>query len=81
MKDENLLIIGTPHMNEFVYKLLAVHIGVSVNEKIAQMGYPEKQSFLGQRSSSSKAFAAFCTKKQQALKTCCDVVSYRRFYA
>ena len=34
MKDENLLIIGTPHMNEFVYKLLAVHIGVSVNEKM-----------------------------------------------
>ena len=34
MKGKNLLIIGTPHMNEFVYKLFAVHIGVPVNEKM-----------------------------------------------
>lgn len=34
MKGENLLIIGTPHMNEFIYKLLAVHIGISADAKM-----------------------------------------------
>lgn len=34
MKGENILVIGTPHLNEFVYKLLATHLSINTDEKM-----------------------------------------------
>ena len=34
MKGENLIVVGTPHFDETVYKLIAAHLGIDVNERM-----------------------------------------------
>ena len=34
MKGENLLVVGTPHFDETVYKLIATHLGINSDEKM-----------------------------------------------
>ena len=34
MKGENIVVVGTPHYNEVVYKLLAAHLGIDVDTKM-----------------------------------------------
>ena len=34
MKGENIVIVGTPHYNEMVYKRFAAHLGVEVDAKM-----------------------------------------------
>ncbi len=33
MKGEDIVVIGTPHYNEMVYKLFAAHLDIDVNSK------------------------------------------------
>ena len=34
MRGNNILVIGTPHLSEFVYKLFALHIGLDVDQEM-----------------------------------------------
>ena len=34
MKGEEIVVVGTPHYNEMVYKLFAVHLGIDVNTQM-----------------------------------------------
>ena len=34
MKGEDILVVGTPHNDESVYKLLATHLGIQTDEKM-----------------------------------------------
>lgn len=34
LKGKDLVILGTPHMNEFVYKLIGCHFGIEVNQEV-----------------------------------------------
>ena len=34
MKGEDIVVVGTPHYNEMVYKLFAAHLGINVNTKM-----------------------------------------------
>ena len=37
MKGEDIVVVGTPHYNEMVYKLFAAHLGIGVNTKMKFM--------------------------------------------
>lgn len=37
MKGEDIVVIGTPHYNEMVYRLFAAHLGENVNTKMRFM--------------------------------------------
>lgn len=34
LKGKNLLVVGTPHNNEFVYKLIATHLGIDTSDRM-----------------------------------------------
>ena len=34
MKGENILVVGTPHNDESVYKLIATHLGIQTDERM-----------------------------------------------